>query len=1007
MHPPLVRFFQPMNQSLQVESRPGRLLTTMRALLLSLCALIGLLMAPTSHAATVYHIPSALTSAPFNCTLVNGTYECGSINLDKDIDLNLTANVTMWVKGGSFTSQKNLTTINNGKTFNLSVDNAVSMQKDTDIDMNITASGSVTFAKNARIDGNITSSSNVTFAKDTTVNGNLIVSGDLKGAKNVIINGSCLVAGSKTSITCTGGTAALHHVRVTYDGSANTCSGKSVTVTACAGADNSSGSCTTYTGGITVTLDADSFDDVTLASKTFTIAPGSHSVTDTLPAITSAQTAYLSFNAPSKVTATQGTCWDSRTNSNSCAMEVTSCGVHHLRLDHGGTGVTCVPADVTINACSAADSSGTCTANTNGISGNLLAKNGGTVVAIVPFSIPAGQSSITKKVSITTAQSVAFSTADWSTTPQSTDTCWNGTASNCNYAFADSGFVFDVPDHLAGNTQTVTIKAVKKDATNSTAACQATLPDSDVDVDFTCNYSDPSTGTLAASIGKALSPLSQTFQCDGTVGKLNLHFTSGASTIYVNYPDVGKVKLNASYTGANTGTILGNDFFTAAPTRFAIAVASNTTLPLKADVTFDADVSAVNAAGVVTPNFAGSHIASLTFSPCGGATAGTFSGNLNSNGLIYVQPFTAGVGRVTSLKYSEVGRMDATAVLVGSDYTTAKTFMDLGTGFGVTGTTDTVAGTGCSGSFGTFRPFKLATTLEPTTTKYVYSGVPFKIRITAKNASNNVTKNYTSDYATDIALSAIPILNSVGALTVGNAVPATAIVPAASFGTTAAGYAIATPTYTFPAVMGGVNGAKLAPQSFYLRAVENSGTSPATTAGGGVPPPNEVKVLARYGRLRLFNVYGSSLTSLQMPVQAEYWTGSVWVVNGDDSTTKIPAASIGFPSGGDFTASAGSASDITLVAGKGTIPIANASKSKGFSNVTIHLGNNANTVATEKVNNSCLTAVANLTGADLLGLRSYQGCGAGGYTYDPAARANFGTQSQETKGVVHVREVFN
>lgn len=997
-----------MNPSLQVESGPSRLLTTMRALLLSLCVLAGLLPAPHSHAATVYSIPSALTSAPFNCTLKSGTYECGTINLDKDIDLNLTANVTMWVKGGSFTSQKNLTTINNGKTFALSADSFVSMQKDTDIDMNITASGAVTFAKNARIDGNITSSSNVTFAKDSTVNGNLIVSGNLTGAKNVIVNGSCIVAGTKFNITCTGGVPSLHHVRVTYNGSASTCGSKSVTITACAGAD-SNGSCTHYTGGINGTLDADSETDVTLASTTFSIAAGSHSVTGTLPAITSAQTAYLSFNGLSRVTAAQGTCWDSSSNTNSCAMEVTSCGVHHLKLDHGGGGVTCVPADVTITACSAADSGGTCAANTNGISGNLLAKAGNTVLATVPFNIPAGASSITKQVSITTAQTVTFSTADWSVTPQSADTCWTGSTTSCNYGFADSGFVFDVPNHLAGNTQTVTIKAVKKDATSSSAACQATLPDSDVDVDFTCNYSDPSTGTMGPSIGKTLSPLGQAFSCNSnTTSKLNLHFTGGVSTFFINYPDVGKVKLNASYTGANTGTVLGNDFFIAAPTRFAIAVDPPSALPLKADLAFNATVSAVNASGAVTPNFAGSHHASLTFSQCGGATAGAFSGNLNSSGLIYVQSFTNGVGTVTGLKYSEVGKMDATAVMVGSDYLTASTYMDLGTGFGVTGTTDTVAGTGCSGGFGTFRPDRLVTTLDPATTKFVYSGVPFKIKITAKNKSNNVTQNYTSEYATDIALSAIPFQNSVGTLTVGNTVPASAIVPAASFGTSAGGYASATPTYTFPAVVGGVNGAKLAPQSFYLRAVENSGTSPATSAGGGVPPPYEVKVLARYGRLRLFNVYGSSLTSLQMPVQAEYWNGAVWVVNGDDSSTTIPAAAIGYPNNGDFIAS-GAGSDVTLTAGKGTIPVSSTHQRKGRANVTVHLGT---AIAPNATSNFCVGTANGLTGANMLGLRSYQGCdkagyATGAYLYDPAAWANFGTQSQETKGVVHVREVFN
>jgi hypothetical protein len=143
-----------------------------------------------------------------------------------------------------------------------------------------------------------------------------------------------------------------------------------------------------------------------------------------------------------------------------------------------------------------------------------------------------------------------------------------------------------------------------------------------------------------------------------------------------------------------------------------------------------------------------------------------------------------------------------------------------------------------------------------------------------------------------------------------------------------------------------------------------------------------------------------------MPVQAEYWNGTVWVINGDDSTTKIPASAFGIPSGGTVAAAA-QASEVALTAGKGTVTISTTSstKVKGWAWVTANLASGSG------VSNFCadstVSSAAGTTGADLAGLRSFHGCGTGVYTFDPAARANFGIQTQETKGVVHVREVFN
>ncbi len=51
-------------------------------------------------------------------------------------------------------------------------------------------------------------------------------------------------------------------------------------------------------------------------------------------------------------------------------------------------------------------------------------------------------------------------------------------------------------------------------------------------------------------------------------------------------------------------------------------------------------------------------------------------------------------------------------------------------------------------------------------------------------------------------------------------------------------------------------------------------------------------VRLRYGRLRMQNAYGSELRTLPVPLEAQYWNGSFYTTNTDDSCTTLPMASI-------------------------------------------------------------------------------------------------------------------
>lgn len=152
----------------------------------------------------------------------------------------------------------------------------------------------------------------------------------------------------------------------------------------------------------------------------------------------------------------------------------------------------------------------------------------------------------------------------------------------------------------------------------------------------------------------------------------------------------------------------------------------------------------------------------------------------------------------------------------------------------------------------------------------------------------------------------------------------------------------------------------------------------------------------RYGRLRIANAFGSEKSPLPMPVQAQYWSGSSWVLNGADSCTSVPAN--GFFLTGGISANT-SASVVTLSAGTGTLTLATPSPVvTGSVDVAANLGAAGN-------DQSCLGTHGG-TPAGLSWLRAQNGNCAATYDRDPSARATFGIYAPESRKNIHVREQF-
>jgi MSHA biogenesis protein MshQ len=353
-----------------------------------------------------------------------------------------------------------------------------------------------------------------------------------------------------------------------------------------------------------------------------------------------------------------------------------------------------------------------------------------------------------------------------------------------------------------------------------------------------------------------------------------------------------------------------------------------------------------------------------------GASNGSFSGSLGA--------FSAGIATANNLVWSEVGRGDLSATLMSSSY--------LGSGLPVAGST---AGGGI-GAVGRFVPHHFDVAVSPACGSFSYAGQPFSVVVTARNglAVPGVTLNHDGGASTSPNFAQATSLSDATAAAVGS-FGATGAVAASRFN---AGIA------SLSSVAYGFTGKLTPPTTIALRAVDADGVSSAGFAEGSM--------LLRSGWLRLSNAYGSELAALVLPVQALYWSGKAWVVNGADSCSAIPAAAIAKSNPLDSRGRASSAmnnvaSAIALTGGIGGLSLSAASpRVAGSLDLAINLGSSG-------VDQSCLGGTRPATvGANLPWLRSLAGNCASSWDRDPAARASFGIFAPETRRTIDVRELF-
>lgn len=317
---------------------------------------------------------------------------------------------------------------------------------------------------------------------------------------------------------------------------------------------------------------------------------------------------------------------------------------------------------------------------------------------------------------------------------------------------------------------------------------------------------------------------------------------------------------------------------------------------------------------------------------------------------------------------------------------------------------------------------------------FTYMGEPIQLAflLTAKNSANSTTVNYDTSKVDSNSTSWARLSGATAA----NWIASTGGSSVSSASLNLWGASLVAPITTFPSgrilVNGGVVGNCGVPSGSFAAGVGNfsacaqlaRGTSPAGpydqfTLGVAPVDADQVTVLSsalnfsadgdstnervafpatkeRFGVLRLLSAYGSELLGLNLPMQALYYTGTGFQLNGLDNCTTVGTANVAATTLG-ASALSSSLSKLQLSGGQGylafTAPSSGGTPVSGSMDVALDLGNVGDSF------NTCVTSLqgsTTVTPASMPWLRGFWGpatsCrNAAAYYQDPNARLRFGS----------------
>jgi len=675
----------------------------------------------------------------------------------------------------------------------------------------------------------------------------------------------------------------------------------------------------------------------------------------------------------------------------------------HILISYGPTGSVCAPSTVTLTACA----NQACTSTYGGGATVTLTPTGQTVAIPTSGSVQAAVK--------WTQPGTFMLTTSGATTANATLCMRNGDTApgaDCKVTVGSSAYTLTTNGNAfyaeAPTPPVLTLAAVRYDATSN--ACVPLFDNATRNITFSCAYANPTSGTLPVRLnGKPLnSGQNATAACDNTGVTLPVTFdANGKIAVPLQYADAGAVTVKVTDSGsgspgpANVTTVF-------VPAKFAIAL-DNANVPYVAGKEFKATVTALNGnpTPTATPNF-GRELA-----PESAALAPYACQPANGNGLL-AQTGMALAGGVQTFRetWSETGRIDLVAALANSGGY-------LGTKVQPATATLGSASPGCTGAVGTFSPAYFTFDMDPDwkrtaaisggTLLQYYSGEPaLKLKVTARNLQNGITQNYSNTYARDVLFTGInpdgSALAAGGAFSRAPGYPATDLVGKAQLRAAdfSAGVATWSGSYTFAT-------SPTAQTRLRVRATEDlpAGQYPASSAAlpAAVTAGIEPTLLIRSERIRLPSRFGPAGTLLKIPVSLEYYTGQMWMLNAEDSTTALPSGivSTGIVSTGATTFTITSTLSPAFGKGKAELTLTPSKSAHVSVPFALNLGaNGANTSCYAKGG----TQMTSVAGAALAFLRSLDASCAAAGIVDPSALATFGVYAPETKRIIHTREVF-
>ncbi len=442
-----------------------------------------------------------------------------------------------------------------------------------------------------------------------------------------------------------------------------------------------------------------------------------------------------------------------------CANRMNPIGtqIDHFEIIAPSSGLTCSPLPVTVKAC--LDSA--CALYTEAVTATAVLSANGSIVSSDTRTFIGGTGGFSLSRTTKGSATLGIASSNPATKPLSQTLCKIGSGplgTNCTLAFADSGFVFDVPTQLSNKlSDDVLIRAVRKDDTSQ--RCVPAFQNVERDVQFWSGYIDPS-----ASAGRSLEVNGTAVSsAEASPTTLKLAFDNDAQApIKVRYNDAGKLELNARYSGSSgTGdsglSMLGSDQFVVKPIGLCVEPTDSPTKWYceKGDASCQLFVSAGDGFPVRfrpvgwqgdedtdlclgnpnTPNFRhdGIALASVLVAPTDGVE-GTVTLAANDQNRYDHKPTTGGT--VQDVKFSEVGVFRISATPPAGGYLDG----------------ETVAG-GTSVNIGRITPAYLEATgagsLRPACSAgYTYQAQQLEfselpsLTITGKNRSGVTTTNY-------------------------------------------------------------------------------------------------------------------------------------------------------------------------------------------------------------------------------------------------------------------------